>query len=1427
MADQLEPFVGPRPFEREDQKYFFGRDQAASELVSLILSYPTVILYAQSGAGKTSLLKAKVLSVLEDKKGFDVPPIARVRGGTDVSDTEIANVYVANALRDLSDNTLPAERRARMTLAEYLAERPRPPRPPSELDEEEEDQEGQVRRASNRPRVLIFDQFEELFTLYPERYNDRKNFFEQLREALDQDSLLRVVFSMREDYIAELDPYVHILPDSLRTRFRLERLRKQPAVQAVLGPVSRFNEQVPPDKHIQISKDQAETLIDNLRTIKVHSGAGEVEFEGEFVEPVHLQIVCKALLEKMVAEGKPVITEGELKEFGNVNQALAEYFERAIAKASQQGGVDEGKLRRWFNDVLITPDNTRSTVLRGKMQTAGISNEAIDVLAAERLIRSETRDNREWYELSHDKLIEPIRLSFQQWLLKQGGDEQMRLSFIARAEKWLASHRTDNSLLLAAAEIENAKRWTSHEADGYNESLAALVDASQAALDRVERERERVLARQRQHIAQAEAEFAKEKAAAAEREAQQAQIFAAKQARSARALRFMVVGLGLMVLLSVGASVFAFRQGTAATRARVLAESRRILAEQREEEATAARKFAEEKSGFASEQQQEAEKQRELAEKAAKQADAEAKLARAAEEKAAAAAHAERKLSEEVKLQKTIAISSTAAARAELMIAQQPSQLDSSVKRALASLTLNPNSIEGEQALRHGLALLPLLAKKIDFPAQQVAFTPKGDVSVFNSHETRLYSMEGEQKHSVTTYNPEGYAISSDDGRYVATINGNGEARITNLTDLTGKTEIISLRKPGENTIDLWHATFSPDGIYLACFVSNRLRVWEVKTKRLAMDIEAVPLNPEELRTALTFSPDGAFIGVADKESVSVYKVESEKVESREKVFTAPQPRFARATFTIGTKYLALGTDEDVKGELVRVVDLRDNNNPAREWLTSRLVESCVFSPDEKKLATTIGNQVTIWDSESGREITRVGHSVGVKNVVFSTDGGLLATTGEDRTTRLWDLRTGRELLRMGHNDDVVSVSFSRDRKFLVTGSKDVRVWDITRAGIGLDLYQDETLDQIILSHKGAYLAVVTIEAGNTHLPIAARRKDIKIFDTITGRELVKLENRQVLKVAFSADDEFLLVADVRNIEALRVRDGQVANEYKFGGLISSIEFSANGRYAVASVLEKGVRLLDLSGKEPAVDLPFTEPVNTQGTGKVAISRNGERVFLQDRAGTYSGWDNRSGSVFRIGKGVRTTAASSNMITSPDGRYFAFQPRSITWEIYDVVQSKSIFNEQTESNLRTVSFSNDGKLVAFAYRDEKLIQVYNLATQARVAEFTSESPTTHISFSDDQKYVASGGGGLVQVWSVETSNEVARTEYGGSLRTLDFSSDGKYVMTGSTDRNVRLILLRTRDLMDIACSRTSGLSVEEWAKLLGDEPYRPICDSSK
>jgi hypothetical protein len=157
------------------------------------------------------LLNARVLPKLEAEEACEVLPVARVRGDipSAIQTEEIDNLYVFNTLLKWTEETevTPAQL-IDLSLAEFLKLRPH-----------QSDQEGDPAL-----RVLVFDQFEELFTFYPERWPEREKFFEQVNQALADDKLLRVLFTIREDHVAQLDPYAQLLPEQLRYRFRLERL---------------------------------------------------------------------------------------------------------------------------------------------------------------------------------------------------------------------------------------------------------------------------------------------------------------------------------------------------------------------------------------------------------------------------------------------------------------------------------------------------------------------------------------------------------------------------------------------------------------------------------------------------------------------------------------------------------------------------------------------------------------------------------------------------------------------------------------------------------------------------------------------------------------------------------------------------------------------------------------------------------------------------------------------------------------------------------------------------------------------------------------------------------------------------------------------------------------------------------------------------
>ena len=83
---------------------------------------------------------------------------------------------------------------------------------------------------------------------FPARIKDyagqQEGFFKQIAEALAHNSSLGVVFIIREEYIARLQPFTDIFPERLRYRFRLERLKEVNALSAVRSPLQKLGSMI-------------------------------------------------------------------------------------------------------------------------------------------------------------------------------------------------------------------------------------------------------------------------------------------------------------------------------------------------------------------------------------------------------------------------------------------------------------------------------------------------------------------------------------------------------------------------------------------------------------------------------------------------------------------------------------------------------------------------------------------------------------------------------------------------------------------------------------------------------------------------------------------------------------------------------------------------------------------------------------------------------------------------------------------------------------------------------------------------------------------------------------------------------------------------------------------------------------------------------
>ena len=101
------PYVGPSTFQIGDRDRYFGREREASALLARVVSERLLLFYAQSGAGKSSLINARLIPQLEEQEYFAVLPVGRVGGALPHGVPADTNPFLYNLMASLD---LPPDR---------------------------------------------------------------------------------------------------------------------------------------------------------------------------------------------------------------------------------------------------------------------------------------------------------------------------------------------------------------------------------------------------------------------------------------------------------------------------------------------------------------------------------------------------------------------------------------------------------------------------------------------------------------------------------------------------------------------------------------------------------------------------------------------------------------------------------------------------------------------------------------------------------------------------------------------------------------------------------------------------------------------------------------------------------------------------------------------------------------------------------------------------------------------------------------------------------------------------------------------------------------------------------------------------------------------------------------------------------------------
>ena len=95
---------------------------------------------------------------------------------------------------------------------------------------------------------------------------------------------MHFILAAREEHLAALERYDDLLSGASRSRYHLERLTVGQAKEAILKP-ARLAGYTPDEKLV------SKVVYELLRS-KVEIEGEPIDVSGEFVEPLHLQIMC-------------------------------------------------------------------------------------------------------------------------------------------------------------------------------------------------------------------------------------------------------------------------------------------------------------------------------------------------------------------------------------------------------------------------------------------------------------------------------------------------------------------------------------------------------------------------------------------------------------------------------------------------------------------------------------------------------------------------------------------------------------------------------------------------------------------------------------------------------------------------------------------------------------------------------------------------------------------------------------------------------------------------------------------------------------------------------------------------------------------------------------------------------------------------------
>lgn len=390
------PWLGLESY--QEGEVLYGRDDDIRDLIQCVINDTDTLLYGKSGIGKSSILNAGIFPAAR-RNGY-LPVLIRFSHKEDCNYLIQIKDAIVSAL-ELSDIN---RNNTHIGIKEIVECR----------DAETEDLYEFFHRHTFHDKdgkrlklLLIFDQFEEIFTLQTDE-SKKRDFFAQMADLLNDsmpdgliskskdvpdskeivnsdtdisndlfddidlnikdgfteyvsDNVIHFVFTIREDFLSEFEYYTSFIPSLRQNRYGLRPINEEQASQIILRPEPGL-----------VSQSVARLIIEKVtgRTDFKLDGIPEIE-----VDSAVLSLYMNRLYETKGSDG---ITVDLIEQKGE--EIISGFYKDAITDISESSVI-------YLEDKLINGQGRRDNItVYDALNKGGITQQELNILCNKRKI---------------------------------------------------------------------------------------------------------------------------------------------------------------------------------------------------------------------------------------------------------------------------------------------------------------------------------------------------------------------------------------------------------------------------------------------------------------------------------------------------------------------------------------------------------------------------------------------------------------------------------------------------------------------------------------------------------------------------------------------------------------------------------------------------------------------------------------------------------------------------------------------------------------------------------------------------------------------------------------------------------------------------------------------------------------------------------